>query len=47
MMKWMLKFEFEENLVSEIGRACLIEIACKSRRCSRRRLICSKFWLSW
>ena len=34
---------FEENLVSEIGRACLIEIGCKSRWCSKCRHICSKF----
>ena len=25
MVKWMLKVVFEENLVSEIGRACLTE----------------------
>ena len=31
MVKWMLRVVFEENLVSEIGRACLIEIGCKSR----------------
>ena len=26
---WMLEVVFEENLVSEIGRACLIELGCK------------------
>ena len=26
MVKWMLRVVFEENLVSEISRACLIEI---------------------
>ena len=26
MVKWMLRVVFEENMVSEIGRACLIEI---------------------
>ena len=36
---------FEENLVSEIGRACLIEIGCKSRWWSRCRHICSKYVL--
>ena len=41
MVKWVLKVVFEENLVSEIGRACFIEIGCKSR-C---RHICSKFGL--
>ena len=33
---------FEENVVSEIGRACLIEIGCKSRWWSRCRHICGK-----
>ena len=36
---------FKENMVSEIGRACLIEIGCKSRWWSRCRHICSKFVL--
>ena len=31
MVKWMLKVGFEEYFVSEIGRACLIELGCKSR----------------
>ena len=31
MVKWMLKVVFEENLVSEIGRTCLIELGYKSR----------------
>ena len=26
IVKWMLRGVFEENMVSEIGRACLIEI---------------------
>ena len=30
MAKWMLKVVFEANLVFEIGRACLIELGCKS-----------------
>ena len=42
MVKWMLRVVFEENLVSEIGRACLIEIGCKSRWWSRCRHICNK-----
>ena len=29
MVKWMLKVVFEENLVFEIGRVCLIELGCK------------------
>ena len=35
MVKWM----FEESLVSEIGRAYLIEIGCKSSWWSRCRQI--------
>ena len=31
LVKWMLRVVFKENMVSEIGRACLIEIGCKSR----------------
>ena len=45
MVKWMLKVVFKEKLVSEIGRACLIKIGCKSRWWSRCRHICSKFGL--
>ena len=46
MLKWMLQVVFEENLVSEIGRACLIELGCKSRWWSRcRHNICCKFGL--
>ena len=42
MVKWMLRVVFEENMVSEIGRTCLIEIGCKSRWWSRCKHICSK-----
>ena len=44
----MVKLDVErsENMVSEIGRACLIEIGCKSRWWSRCRHICSKSGLS-
>ena len=45
MVKWMLRVVFEENLVSEIVRACLIQIGCKSRWWSRCRHICCKFGL--
>ena len=45
MVKWMLKFVVEEKLVSEIERACLIELGYKSRWWSRCRYICSKFGL--
>ena len=43
MVKWMLKVVFDENLMFEMGRACLIELECKSRGWSRCRHICSKF----
>ena len=43
MVKWMVRVVFEENMVSEIGRACLFEIGCKSRWWSRCRHICRKF----
>ena len=36
---------FEDNLMSEIGRACLIETGCKSRWWARWRHICTKFGL--
>ena len=45
MGKWMLRVVFEENLVSEIGRACLIKLGCKSRWWARCRHIRSKFGL--
>ena len=46
MVKWMLKVVFDDNLVSEIGRASLIELGYKSRWWPRCRHICSKFGLS-
>ena len=30
IVKWMLIMLFEENLMSEIGRACLVKIGCNS-----------------
>ena len=36
---------FDRKLVSEISRACLIELGCKSRWWSRCRNICSKIVL--
>ena len=41
----MLRVVVEENLMSEIGRACVIETGCKSRWWVRCRHICSKFGL--
>ena len=45
MVKWMLRVVFEENLMSEIGRACLVEIGCKSIWWACCRHICSTFGL--
>ena len=42
IVKWVLKVVFEENMVSEIGRSCLIGIGCQSRWWSRCRHICSE-----
>ena len=41
----MLRVVFENNLMSEIGRACLIETGCKSRWLARCRHILTKFGL--
>ena len=41
MVEWMLRVVFEDNLMSEIGRACLIETGCKSRWWARCRHICT------
>ena len=45
MVEWMLRVVVEKNLMSEIGRACLIETGCKSRWWTRYRHICTKFGL--
>ena len=45
MVEWMLRVVVEENLMSEIGRACLIETGCKSIWWARCRHICTKFGL--
>ena len=45
MVEWMLRVAFEDNLMSERGRACLIETGCKSRWRGRCRHMCTKFGL--
>ena len=45
MVEWMLRVVLEDNLMSKIGRACLIETGCKSRWWARCRHICSKLEL--
>ena len=44
-VEWMLRVVFEDILMSEIGRACLIETGCKQRWWGRCRHICTKFGL--
>ncbi len=46
MVACLLRIIFEDNLISEIGRACLIEIGGKSRWWSRLRHICNKYDMS-
>ena len=46
MSDWAVRLVFEENKISEIGRACLIEIGARSRWWCRMRYICNKFGLN-
>ena len=39
IVDWMLRVLFQDNLMSEIGRTCLIETGCKSRLWARCRYI--------
>ena len=34
---WFLRIVFSENIMSDLGRACLLEIGCKSEWCARCR----------
>ena len=45
MVELTLQLVFEDNCMSEIKRACLIETGCKSRWWARCRHICTKFGL--
>ena len=42
MVSWLLRVVFGEHLMSDLGRACLFEIECKSRWWARCRHICNK-----
>ena len=42
---WLLRIVFSDNQMSDLGRACLLEIGCKSRWWARSRHICNKFGL--
>ena len=46
MSDWAVRLVFEENKMSEIGRACLIEIGARSRWWCRMRHTCNKFGLN-
>ena len=42
MVSWLLRVVFGEYLMSDMGRACLLEIGCNSRWCAQCRHICNK-----
>ena len=42
---WMLRIVYEESMVSDIGRACLMEVGYKSRWWARCNNVCEKFGL--
>ena len=44
-MVWLLKIDYKESMVSDIGRACMREIVYKSRWCARWSHLCEKFGL--
>ena len=43
MVDWLLRIEYEESLVSDIGRACLVDIGYKSRWWARSNHVSEKF----
>ena len=43
IVDWMLRIVYEESLVSDIGRACLMELGYKSRWWARCNHVCDKF----
>ena len=45
IVDWMLRIVYEERLVSDIGRACLMEVGYKSRWWARCNHVCDKFGL--
>ena len=45
IVDWLLRIVYEENLVSDIGRACLMEVGYKSRWWARCNHVCDKFGL--
>ena len=45
IVDWLLKIVYEESLVSDIGRACLMEVGYKSICWARCNHVCDKFGL--
>ena len=45
IVDWLLRIVYEESLVSDIGRACLIEVGYKSSWWTRCNHVCDKFGL--
>ena len=45
MVNWLLRIVYEESMISDIGRACLMEIGYKSRWWARCKHVCEKFSL--
>ena len=45
IVDWLLRIVYEESLVSDIGRACLMEVGYKSRWWARCNHVCDKFGL--
>ena len=45
IVDWLLKIVYEESLVYDIGRACLMEVGYTSRWWARRNHVCDKFGL--
>ena len=45
IVDWLLRIVYEESLVSDIGRACLMEVGYKSRWWTRCNHVCNKFGL--
>ena len=45
IVDWLLRIVYEESLVSDIGRACLMEVGYKSRWWARCNHVCEKFGL--
>ena len=45
IVDWLLGIVYEKSLVSDIGRACLMEVGYKSRWWARCNHVCDKFGL--